>query len=148
MAFADFDNADFGAVHRRCNESGSEAATTVDYIGPSRTNGYSITRKRAVMLPGTAFRTVVFVPESQFKLHSGSLKTYVKVADSGNKRAIMFCPECGTQIYATSVDGDERILGLRIGTAHQRAELPPKKQYWCRSALDWVANLDAIEQVE
>jgi len=31
--------------------SGSEAAITVDYIGPSRTNGYSITGKRAVILP-------------------------------------------------------------------------------------------------
>ncbi len=31
--------------------SGSEAAVTVDYIGPSRTNGYSIMRKRAVILP-------------------------------------------------------------------------------------------------
>jgi hypothetical protein len=99
-------------------------------------------------LSGTAFRTVVFVPESQFSLHSGSLKTYVKMADSGNRRAMMFCPECGTQIYATSVGGDEKILGLRVGTARQRAELRPRKQYWCRSALDWVADLSSMERVE
>ena len=99
-------------------------------------------------LSGTAFRTVVFVPESRFKLLTGNLKTYVKIADSGNQRAMMFCPECGTQIYATSVDGDDRILGLRVGTARQRAALRPKKQYWCRSALDWVTDLDAMERVE
>ncbi len=35
----------------RTGSTGTESAITVDYIGPSRTNGYSITRKRAVMLP-------------------------------------------------------------------------------------------------
>jgi hypothetical protein len=99
-------------------------------------------------LSGTAFRTVVFVPESQFNLLKGSLKTYVKTADSGNKRAQTFCPECGTHIYATSVGGDERVLGLRVGTAGQRGVLRPKKQYWCRSALDWVTDLSAIDSVE
>lgn len=100
------------------------------------------------VLSGTAFRTVVFVPESQFRLLNGSLKTYVKTADSGNRRAMMFCPECGTQIYATSIGGDEKILGLRVGTAKQRRALRPGKQYWCRSALDWVADLGAMEKVE
>lgn len=100
------------------------------------------------VLSGTAFRTVVFVPESQFRLLNGSLRTYVKIADSGNRRAMMFCPECGTQIYATSVGGDERILGLRVGTANQRRALRPGKQYWCRSALNWVADLGAMEKVE
>ncbi len=99
-------------------------------------------------LSGTAFRSVVFVPESQFNLLKGSLKLYIKTADSGNKRAMMFCSECGTQIYATSVDGADKVLGLRVGTARERGELRPKKQYWCRSALDWVTDLGAIEKVE
>ena len=99
-------------------------------------------------LSGTAFRSVVFVPESQFNLIKGSLKLYIKTADSGNKRAMMFCSECGTQIYATSVDGADKVLGLRVGTARERGELRPKKQYWCRSALDWVTDLGAIEKVE
>ena len=97
---------------------------------------------------GTAFRTVIFVPENQFNLRNGSLKTYVKTADSGNKRALMFCPECGTHIYATSVGGGEKVLGLRVGTARQRGELRPGKQYWYRSALNWIADLGAIEKVE
>lgn len=99
-------------------------------------------------LSGAAFRTVVFVPESKFNLQSGTLKTYVKVADSGNRREQVFCPECGTHIYASSVGGEDRTLGLRVGTSRQRGELPPKKQYWGRSALDWVNHLDAIERQE
>jgi hypothetical protein len=100
------------------------------------------------IMSGTAFRTVVFVPESRFNLLEGNLKTYVKTADSGNKRAMAFCAECGTHLYATSVDGEDKILGLRVGTARQRGELPPGKQYWCGSALDWVMDLGAIEQVK
>jgi hypothetical protein len=100
------------------------------------------------VISGTAFRSVVFVPESKFHLRKGSLKTYVKTADSGNKRAMSFCADCGTHIYATSVDGDDKVFGLRVGTARQRGELRPGKQYWCGSALDWVADLGAIERVE
>lgn len=100
-------------------------------------------------LSASAFRTVVFVPEDAFELLGGELKTYVKVADSGNKRAQTFCPTCGTHIFATSVEGaGSRTLGLRVGTLRQRADLPPKKQYYCRSALGWVMDLGAIEQVQ
>ena len=100
------------------------------------------------VISGTAFRTVVFVPQSRFKLLEGGVKTYIKTADSGNKRAMAFCADCGTHLYATSVDGDDNILGLRVGTARQRGELRPVKQYWCRSALDWTTDLGAIEQVQ
>jgi len=99
-------------------------------------------------LSGTAFRTVVFVPESKFELKKGSLQIYVKTADSGNKREQSFCPQCGTHIYATSIDGDDRVLGLRVGTARQRGQLRPRQQYWCRSALDWVEDLGAVEKVD
>jgi hypothetical protein len=99
-------------------------------------------------LSGSAYRTVVFVPEDRFSLLDGDLKTYIKTSDSGNRRAMMFCPDCGTQIYATSVGEDAKVLGLRVGTARQRAELRPRKQYWCRSALDWVEDLSEVERVE
>jgi hypothetical protein len=98
-------------------------------------------------LSGAAFRTVVFVPESKFSLLRGSPKIYLKLADSGKQREQSFCPECGTPIYAAPVGGEDRLLGLRVGSVRQRGELRPKKQYWCRSALDWVADLGAIEQV-
>lgn len=98
-------------------------------------------------LSASAFRTVVFVPESDFKLLSGELKTYVKTADSGNRREQTFCPECGTHVYAASVERDDpRTLGLRVGTARQRADLVPKQQKFRRSALGWVMNIGAVDQ--
>ena len=103
-------------------------------------------------LSGAPFNAVIPVPETDFTLKSGTLKMYVKTAESGNKRAQMFCSDCGTRIYATSVDdppdGGSKIFGIRLGTVNQRAELPPKRQIWHRSALPWVNDLASIPAVE
>jgi hypothetical protein len=36
--------------------------------------------------------------------------------------------------------------GRRVGTIRQRAELPPKVQNWCRSALGWSMDLKGLAQ--
>ena len=100
-------------------------------------------------MSGSAFRVVVPVAEADFKLLSGAPKTYVKIAESGNKRAQVFCPECSSALYATSVGGDgPKVFGLRIATARQRDQLPPKRQIWFRSAQHWVTDIDAVAKVE
>jgi hypothetical protein len=94
-------------------------------------------------LSGSAFRTVVPAPKAAFTLRTGQPKIYVKTAESGTKRAQAFCPECGTPIYSAAV-GDAPVFFIRVGTARQRAQLPPKSQVWCRSALDWVMDLGSV----
>jgi len=76
-----------------------------------------------------------------FELLTGTMKTYEKIADSGTRRGLTFCPECGTRIYAKTVGEGMGFWGLRVGTITQRAELPPRLQVWCDSALPWVADL-------
>jgi hypothetical protein len=95
-------------------------------------------------MSGSAFRTVTMVAEDDFTLKSGTLKTYVKTAESGNPRAQVFCPECGTQIYATSVGDGPKVLGLRVGTINQRDQLTPKRQIWTRSAQRWLHDLGQL----
>jgi hypothetical protein len=99
-------------------------------------------------LSGSAFRTIVPVREESFRLVSGEPKAYVKTAESGNKRIQTFCPECGTPIYSTSLDGSPKVLGLRVGAIRQRRSLLPKTQYWWRSAQKWITDLRSIQQVE
>lgn len=96
-------------------------------------------------LSGTAFRVSVSAPKEAFKLLSGEPKIYIKTAESGNKRAQAFCPECGSPIYSAAA-ADPPSFNLRIGTIRQRAELRPKAQGWCRSMRDWVADLGSIPQ--
>jgi hypothetical protein len=77
------------------------------------------------------------------------LKIYIKTAESGNKRAHAFCPECGTPIYAAVPGANQTSHGLRVGGAlDRRAELRPTRQGWCRSALPWSMDLTAVERFE
>lgn len=55
------------------------------------------------VLSGSPFRAVVATALGRFSLR-GTPKSYVKVAESGNRRAQMFCPECGTPLYGTAPD--------------------------------------------
>jgi len=94
---------------------------------------------------GTAYGVVVGITDQQFTLLSGALMTFVKTAASGNKRAMAFCPECGTRIHASPADGGDGFFGLRVGTVHQRDQLKPTAQVWTQSAQDWVQDLSDIE---
>ena len=98
-------------------------------------------------LSGSAFRVVVPAKREGFKLLTGEPKIYVKTGESGRKRVQSFCRDCGTPIYSAEVT-DPKMFSIRVGTAHQRAELPPKVQLWYRSALAWVKHPEPMTQIE
>lgn len=97
---------------------------------------------------GSAFRVGAPTPDSEFRLLSGSLKVYVKTAESGGKREQAFCPECGTQLYSTSVGDGPKILRLRTATSGQRDLLAPRSQGWMRSRQAWLDDLPGLPGVE
>ena len=100
-------------------------------------------------LSGTAFRTVVAVPEENFKMLSGEPTIYIKTAESGAKRQQAFCPKCGSSVYATAVGDGPKAYGLRVGTLRQREQFIPKRQIWTRSAQKWataIAGTDSLEK--
>ena len=99
-------------------------------------------------ISGSPFRWGVTVAENDFKLLSGKPKTYVKVADSGATNHQLFCPECASPIYSTSIGAGPKFFNLRIGTSRQRAELRPRIQYWCRSAQKWIAVPEPTMQTD
>ena len=97
------------------------------------------------ILSGTAFRTAVHVDRERFNLLRGTPKTYTKMGGSGQPRIMVFCGECGTQLYGTGEGANARVLSLRVGTASQRAELTPKRQIWQRSSVKWLNDLGIAE---
>jgi hypothetical protein len=97
-------------------------------------------------LSGAAYRTVAPVTGASFRLLSGELRVYVKIAEDGTPRQQTFCPRCGAPIFAGPVDGQNGMLGIRVGTIRQRAQLPPRAQYYCNSAQDWAQDLSALPQ--
>ena len=96
-------------------------------------------------LSGSAFRVVVLAKRDGFRL-TGEPKIYVKTGESGRKRVQSFCSNCGTPIYSADVSNPQ-AFSIRVGTAQQRAQLPPKIQLWCRSALGWTMHLEPVTQI-
>jgi len=93
-------------------------------------------------MSGAPFRHVVPAHVDSFSL-SGTPKSYIKVAESGNRRAQMFCPECGTPLYGASPENPSWI-SIRLGCVQQRAALRPAAQIWTRSAMPWLGELDIV----
>lgn len=91
----------------------------------------------------TAYRYGVRVAASDFELLSGVLKVFVKTAENGNKRALSFCPGCGTSIHGGRV-GVPDWYSLRLGSCNQRHALTPKGQIWHRSAQPWIEDIGDI----
>jgi hypothetical protein len=96
-------------------------------------------------LSGAPFRTIARASMESFKL-VGQTKTYVKVAESGNPRAQVFCPECGTPLYSSAVQDPPHVT-IRLGCVAERAQLKPALQLWQRSAAPWLAEIGGIPGV-
>lgn len=94
-------------------------------------------------LSGAAFRITAPTAEADFRLLSGRPREYVKIAESGARRIQTFCGDCGSPIYATSAEGENRTFGIRVGSLAQRDQLAPRRQFWSRSRLPWLPEIAA-----
>lgn len=94
------------------------------------------------ILSGAPYRAVVAVAYDALAV-DGKTKSYVKVAQSGNRRAQVFCPECGTPLWATAPENPTSVI-LRLGCVEQRNSFEPAVQIWAHSALSWVTALGSV----
>jgi len=94
------------------------------------------------VLSGSPFRHVVPADAQTFSLN-GNPATYIKVADSGNRRVQAFCATCGTPIYSSATEHPDWV-SIRLGCVRQRARLKPSAQIWCHSASPWLSELSCI----
>jgi len=69
--------------------------------------------------------------------------SYVKVAESGNRRAQVFCPDCATPLYATAPENATSVI-IRLGCVTQCGQLVPAAQIWQQSAMPWLPELSRI----
>ena len=94
------------------------------------------------VLSGAPFRAIVSAPMASFVLR-GSPRRYLKTAASGNRRAQVFCPDCGTPLYACAAENPNSVV-IRLGCVDQRALLKPTRQVWQQSAMPWLAELATL----
>jgi len=134
--------SDLMQVHGSCHCGAIEFEATVD---STRVTICHCTACQ--VLTGTAYRVTAPASAEGFRLKRGSPRTYVKIADSGNRRAQVFCAECGSHLYShAAVERPERF-GVRVGCLQERTALVPRKRIWCSSALSWSENLTTMEQL-
>jgi hypothetical protein len=125
-------------VHGRCHCGGITYEADVD---PASVQACHCTDCQT--LSGSPYRVSVRAPAATFRLLSGQPTRYVKVADSGARRAHTFCPACGAPVYS-SAEHDPVAYSLRVGCLRERDQLPPVKRIWCRSASPWSDDLTAL----
>jgi hypothetical protein len=97
-------------------------------------------------LSGAPLRASVAARLEDFRLLRGTPKAYVKTAESGKRRAQVFCGDCGSPLYSADAEGAQSYT-LRIGPMQERDRLPPRRQIWCEAALPWSRDLLELPKV-
>ena len=99
------------------------------------------------ILSGAPLRASVPARVEDFRLLRGTPKAYVKTAESGKRRAQVFCGDCGSPLYSADAEGAQTFT-LRIGPMDERGQLPPRRQIWCEAALPWSRDLLELPKIE
>ena len=94
---------------------------------------------------GSAFAVQARWPKEQVRIE-GRSKTFVKVADSGNRATFHFCPDCGSDVYY-EIDGKfDGQLAIPLGAFEDPYFAPPKFSVWEPRKHDWLEIIgDDIE---
>jgi hypothetical protein len=68
---------------------------------------------------------------------TGPLKTFERIAASGNHVTRGFCPECGTQVTSQAAENPHLKI-LRTGTLDDPSTIAPQATIWAEMAPDWA----------
>ena len=93
---------------------------------------------------GSAFAVQARWPKSQATIE-GMSKTFVKVADSGNRATFHFCPDCGSDVYY-EIDGKfDDLVAIPLGAFDDPYLLTPEYSVWEERKHDWVEVVGDID---
>ena len=97
---------------------------------------------------GSAFAVQARWPKTQATIE-GASKTFVIVADSGNKATFHFCPECGSDVYY-EIDGkfDDKfndLIAIPLGTFDDPFFGTPEYSVWEGRKHAWVEITGDLE---
>jgi len=85
---------------------------------------------------GTAFATLVIIPNETFRMH-GESKTFTQPGGSGQPVKRHFCPECGSAI-AVDVAALSNMVLITSGTLDDTSFVKPTRNIFCNNAQSWV----------
>ena len=95
---------------------------------------------------GSAFAVQARWPLAQVKVE-GRSKSFVMVADSGNRATFHFCPTCGSDVHY-EIEGNEKFKGLiaiPLGAFEDPYFAAPSFSVWEKRKCDWVELIGSVE---
>ena len=93
---------------------------------------------------GSAFAAQARWPRDRTKI-AGKSKTFVKVADSGNKATFHFCPDCGSDVHY-EIDGKfDDLIAIPLGTFDDPYSLTPRFSVWEHRKHPWIEITGDVE---
>lgn len=95
---------------------------------------------------GSAFGMSMIIPEASLTV-SGQTKSYIRIADSGNRNEGVFCPECGTRIYQIPKHFKD-VLVLKPGTLDDTSWVRPSYFVWMKSSQGWVPVPEGVTALD
>lgn len=93
-------------------------------------------------LSGSPYRAIVPARKEGFLLR-GEPRIYVKIAESGRRRAQAFCGTCGASIYSADAE-QPSVFNVRLGSLRERDQLPALSQIWRTSAREWAQDVSQL----
>ena len=94
---------------------------------------------------GSAFAVQARWPIEQFQ-SEGASKTWIQLADSGNRITHHFCPECGSGLYYMIENKFDGLIAIPLGAFDDPYFVAPKFSVWEDRKNDWVEILgDEVE---
>ena len=95
---------------------------------------------------GSAFGMSMHIKKHALEV-TGTLKSFDRIAESGNKNTGCFCPYCGNRIY--NIPHHLRdIFTLKPGTLDETSWLRPSAMIWLKSAQGWVPVPEKIKAID
>jgi len=86
---------------------------------------------------GSAFAVQARWPRERVTI-AGQSKTFVMVADSGNRGIHHFCPECGSDVFYENEGKFDGLVAIPLGTFEDPYFASPSFSVWEKRKCDWV----------
>ena len=93
---------------------------------------------------GSAFAVQARWPGERVTV-AGKAKTFVMVADSGNRGTYHFCPECGSDVFYENEGKFDGLVAIPLGAFEDPYFASPAYSVWEGRKCDWVEVVGDME---
>jgi hypothetical protein len=87
---------------------------------------------------GSAFAVQARWPNERVTIE-GTSKTWVAIADSGNRISFHFCPECGSDVYYEIEGKFDGLIAIPLGAFDDPYFAEPRFSVWEKRKCKWLA---------